>query len=164
MNRLKFFGILTVKQRLSLIPVFVLTVISSGLEVFGLGLLIPFFQFLSDPQSIERLPDILQRAIAFLPGEDPQQIAMSMALLLIAVFLLKGLVSVLSTWIRTRTVFNLYRKTASDVLRNHLNAPVTHLTSRNSAEIIRTVSHDTRFFFTGYIIPSLLLMADLIPL
>lgn len=164
MNRFRFLTILTPKQRLSLVPVFVLTVISSGLEVFGLGMLIPFFQFLSDPQSIERLPDVLQRAIAFLPGEDPQQIAMSMALLLIVVFVLKGIVSILSTWIRTRTVFNLYRKTASDVLQNHLNAPVTYITSQNSAEIIRTVSHDTRAFFTGYIIPSLVLMADLIPL
>lgn len=164
MNRFRFLTVLTPKQRLSLIPVFVLTVISSGLEVFGLGMLIPFFQYLSDPQSIERLPDILQQAIAFLPGEEPQQVAMSMALLLVAVFLLKGLVSILSTWIRTRTVYDLYRKTASRVLQNHLNAPVTYITSQNSAEIIRTVSHDTRGFFTGYIIPSLLLMADLIPL
>lgn len=164
MNRLKFFGILTIKQRLSLIPVFILTVISSGLEVFGLGLLIPFFQYLSDPESIARLPDVLQRAIALLPGETTNDVSMSMALLLIAVFILKGLISILTTWVRTRTVYRLYRSTASRVLENHLNAPVTYITSQNSAEVIRTVSNDTQQFFTGYIIPSLLLMADLIPL
>src|SRR5690625_6240572 len=97
MNRLKFFGILTVKQRLSLIPVFILTVISSGLEVFGLGLLIPFFQYLSDPESIARLPEVLQTAIAYLPGNNHSEVAMSMALLLIAVFVLKGLISILTT-------------------------------------------------------------------
>lgn len=164
MNRLKFFGILTIKQRLSLIPVFILTVISSGLEVFGLGLLIPFFQYLSDPESIARLPDVLQRAIALLPGETTNDVAMSMALLLIAVFILKGLISILTTWVRTRTVYRLYRSTASRVLENHLNAPVTYITSQNSAEVIRTVSNDTQQFFTGYIIPALILMADLIPL
>lgn len=164
MNRLKFFGILTVKQRLSLIPVFILTVISSGLEVFGLGLLIPFFQYLSDPESIARLPEVLQTAIAYLPGNNHSEVAMSMALLLIAVFVLKGLISILTTWVRTRTVYRLYRGTASRVLSNHLNAPVTYITSQNSAEVIRTVSNDTQAFFTGYIIPALVLMADLIPL
>lgn len=164
MNRLKFIGILTPKQRLSLVPVFVLTVISSGLEVFGLGLLIPFFQYLSDPNSMDRLPEFLQQAIAYLPGETPAEVANSMAALLIFVFVLKGLISTIATWVRTRTVYHLYRTTASEVLAKHLNAPVTYITSQNSAEVIRTVSTDTQSFFTGYIIPALILMADLIPL
>lgn len=164
MNRLKYIGILTTRQRLSLVPVFVLTVISSALEVFGLGLLIPFFQYLSDPDSISRLPEVLQTAIGYLPGTSHSEVAMSMALLLVAVFIFKGLISVLTVWVRTRTVYYLYRSTASRVLENHLNAPVTYITSQNSAEVIRTVSDDTQRFFTGYIIPSLMLMADLIPL
>lgn len=164
MNRLKYIGILTTRQRFSLVPVFILTVISSGLEVFGLGLLIPFFQYLSDPESIGRLPEFLQRAIDLLPGTTHAEVAMSMALLLILVFIFKGLISVLTVWVRTRTVYHLYRSTASRVLENHLNAPVTYITSQNSAEVIRTVSDDTQRFFTGYIIPSLMLMADLIPL
>src|SRR5699024_5131329 len=72
--------------------------------------------------------------------------------------------STIATWVRTRTVYHLYRTTASEVLAKHLNAPVTYITSQNSAEVIRTVSTATQSFFTGYIIPALILMADLIPL
>lgn len=164
MSFLHYLNVLTPKQRARLVPIFILTVLSSGLEVFGLGLLIPFFQYLSDPLSITKLPAPIQDAIAALPGTTPQETAMWMAALLVAVFVFKGLLSVFTNWVQNRTVFRLYRETAVQVLNNHLNAPITYLTSRNSADVIRVVANDTQMFFTNYIVPLISLMAELVPL
>lgn len=164
MNFFQYLKVLTPAQQLRLVPIFFLTVISSALEVFGLGLLIPFFQYLSDPTSISKLPDSVERAILALPGETSQETALWMAGGLVAIFVLKGCISVFTTWVQSRTVYALYRETAVQVLENHLNAPVTFLTSRNSADVIRVVSNDTLLFFSGFIIPLLSMLAELIPL
>lgn len=164
MNIFSHFRGLTPSQRWRLVPIFAFMLISSVLEVFGLGLLIPFFQFLSDPTSIESLPEFVQRGIAMLPGETTQETAMAMALCLVAVFIAKGIISILGHWLQTWTVYRLYSETAVRVLENHLNAPITFLSSRNSAEVIRVVANDTLAFFTTHIVPLLNLFAELIPL
>lgn len=164
MNIFSHLRALTPSQRWRLVPLFAFLLVSSALEVVGLGLLIPFFQFLSDPASIAGLPDFVQRGIAALPGETPQAKSTSMALLLVGVFVLKGLISIVGNWFQTRTVYKLYSETAVRVLDNYLNAPINYLSSRNSAEIIRIVANDTQAFFTTYIVPLLNLIAELIPL
>lgn len=164
MNFFQYFQALSPAQRARLVPIFILTIISSALEVFGLGLLIPFFQYLSDPASISKLPSFVEQAILALPGDTPQQVAMWMAGGLVVIFMLKGLLAVFTTWFQTRTVYALYRETATRVLDNHLNAPITYLTSKNSADVVRVVANDTQLFFTSFIIPIINLSAEAIAL
>ena len=159
----KYLRVLSPAQIRRLIPVFFLILVSSCLEVFGLGLLIPFFQYLSDPSSADALPAFLQKLLALLPG-DESQTGLALAGLLITVFVLKGAISIFTTWHQTRTVFSLYRETAGKVLENYLNAPVTYLASKNSTELIRTVGQDTQAYFHQFVLPWLSLVAELMTL
>ena len=158
-----YFKILSSSQKRRLVPIFLLILITSGLEVFGLGLLIPFFSYLSDPTSAEALPDGLQRALTAI-SSDPSQTALLLATLMIAIFVFKGVLSIFTTWHQTRTVFQLYREVAAQVLRNYLNAPTTFLASRNSADLLRIVGNDTQVFFHQFVLTWLTLIAELFAL
>lgn len=164
MDRFRFLALLSPRQRIALIPIFFLTLVSSVLEVFGLGLLIPFFKFLSEPESLQKLPQAAQRVMALIPAETPGQLISWMAGLLIGAFVFKAIIQIAAAYIQTYIVYRMYRNTASKVLANHLNAPITYLTTKNSAQLIRTVAYDTKAFYQGYIIPALKLTADVFPM
>lgn len=160
----KYARIVGRRDRLRLIPVFGLNLTTSFLEVFGLGLLLPFFQVVASPESVLEGDGRLAQIVQALPVDISGNPVAWIGGFLLLVFLVKGLLSVFSVWLTSRTVYNMYRSAGRRTLRNYLLAPIVVVTARNSAEVIRNVADDTQKFFSVFMMAALGLASESIAL
>ena len=141
------------KDKLNLIFLFLILIVSTFLEMIGIGAIPLFAIMLIEPSSIiEKLPDLFD--YNFIYDLDQKDLAIYMLITLVMVFIIKNsflvFVNYSSGMISKRIRENLTNK----MFRNYINSNYEFHIQRNSADLIRNINSEVSkavYYITGHI-------------
>lgn len=155
------FGLLSRSQRWRLAWVLALAVVAALLEAASVGLVLPFVSLVGDPAALTKNP-----AIAWVYGlvgsPDPKIFLILSAVLVSVAFVVRNIYLGMTTLIRQRFVFSLYRSLASRLMRCFLHRAYVHALSRNSADFVRVIMQDAVNVASGAVDPILVIITECI--
>lgn len=115
-----------------------LFLIMSLLEVLGIGLIIPYVGLIMDPELINSEKySFLVKLFSLI---EFQNILIPMGLVLISVFIIKGLGIIFINWIILKFCYSKSVSLKSILMKSYQNMPYVNYIERNSAEYIYTMS------------------------
>jgi ATP-binding cassette, subfamily B, bacterial PglK len=130
------------------------SITASLLEAIGIGLIGPFLNLASHPESIQK-STFLDWAYRQSGVQTNQQFISIVGLVIAVVFCLKALVYFLVKAYIYRFSFSQKGKLCSKLIRAYLTVPYTFFLSRNTASIIRNIVIETDKFCYAYMLPLL---------
>ena len=136
-------------------------VLSSVAEALGIGLIGPFLNLASNPDSLHQIP-LLKWAYLQLNLQSSNQFILIVGLVIGIVFCLKSVLYFLAQKYINSYSFNQKAKLTSRLLKAYLTVPYTFYLRKNSASIINNISNETIWFTYGCLLPLLGGIANLI--
>lgn len=116
------------------------------LELFGVVSVYPFIALVLSPDMIEG--NALLRWLYCASGvENNSQFFILIAILIIALYLVKNVYNALSYYFRYGFVFNTKRELGVRLMRSYMKEPYTFFLEKNSAVLMRSVNYDVNQFF-----------------
>jgi ATP-binding cassette subfamily C protein len=150
-NLRRFLLLLEPGTKPKLAGLFLLMLIGGGLEMIGLGLILPFLQLVLDPSRLSALPLAGTMLQPYLPS-DPSQLLKPACLLLLAFYAIKNLFLAIINWTNFRFTFWSEARLQQRLMARYLTVPFEDVAMRNSAELIRTISLSTKLVFKSVMI------------
>lgn len=147
------------KQKLILL--FFMTLLTSILEVFGVGLLGPFLRLASEPDTVHEIP-VLNEIYKQLNLESSQQFIPILGLGIIIIFCLKSIAYISTNSFLFNFCFNQKKNLVSRLMSAYLNAPYTFFMSKNTGDIIQKITAETTIFAQECLLSILAVSVNLI--
>ncbi len=149
------------KEKLKLIYIIFLNVISTILEVLSIGLIFPVIIFLVKP-----FKEILQnKYVDFIVNkfnlESQIQLVFFSLLSIFLVFLIKTVFISYKTLLEGKFIFDLRANIASRLLSNYLKIPYINFTKKNSSVYIQNTINVTNQFIETVILPLITLLPEI---
>lgn len=157
----RIFAMLDQPTRQGLWLVCILMLVSTLLEMAGIGLLIPLFQIMLAPQDMAKLPLIGPLAADFVQARF-QTAILALCLILSGFYAVKAVALGLIGWHQSHFVFQRQAVFAQAILRFYLNQPYERMMGRNSAELIRNVTILSARLFIKGVLPVLQLGTEVL--
>ena len=142
------------KDKFNLIFLFLILIVSTLLEMIGIGVIPIFTMIFIEPSSIiEYLPELFN--YNFIYDLDKKDLALYMSIIIVIVFMLKNsfliFVNYFSGMISKRIRENLTNK----MFRNYINSNYEFHIQKNSADLIRNINSEVSkavYYITGHIL------------
>lgn len=149
------------KEKLKLIYIVFLNVISTILEVLSIGLIFPLIIFLVKP-----FEEILQnKYVNFIINkfniDNQAELVFFSLLSVFLVFLIKTIFISYKTLLEGKFIFGMRVKIASRLLSNYLKIPFINFTKKNSSIYIQNTINVTNQFIETVIIPLITLLPEI---
>ncbi|MBQ7249896.1 MAG: ABC transporter ATP-binding protein [Bacilli bacterium] len=144
----EFLWILNKKQKWQLVLLFFMLILSSGLELFGLSILVPVVDVVAYPQEAVQSNELVKFLVTLfsIPPENTHRILLATILFVIVVYLFKCAYSLLLTAYQTRFVNQFIRQISVQLLSNYLYQPYEFHVYTNSSELYRNATSDASVF------------------
>jgi len=126
-------------------------------EIIGIGMIPVFVSAVSDPDMVLK-HDLLGPVFSYIGIQDGRELLKYGGLGLVGIFLFKGVYLIWLNYIKNRFIFNRFSMISTNLFKVYMNAPYTFHLRRNSAELIRNVTNETRFI-ANYVMNSILKVA-----
>ncbi|MFP4135404.1 MAG: ABC transporter ATP-binding protein [Halothece sp.] len=156
----KFSYLLNRREKIQVIGLFGLLLIGSSLEMLGVGFVVPFISYLSEPELITEQP-ILNGLYQLLGTPAETTFLVVLCLIYLAIYTGKNVYTAGMYYLQYRFIFNKERKIGDKLFQEYLGAPYTFHLERNTATLIRNVDAEVRKLFTGVLIPLVMLITEL---
>lgn len=159
----KIIAIFDRRERLLLLGLLAMMVLGAGLEVLGIGAVTAFVAVLAEPDLASRSPLFARIAdgVGELPLGSP---VLWFGAGLILLFVLKNTYLAVLTYRQVRFAYNKEARLARELLAGYLEQPYAFFLRRNSAELMRNVTHEVSHVITGIVLPGLTLLSECIVL
>ena len=131
----------------------------SSLELAGLGLLVQFFAFMSDP-NIEKFK-ILTWLSGLLSFKDTQSVFFILAGLVSVIFVLRALTAFLSNLYLQKFLHDIFIDLVHRMVSSTLNQSVEYHSSRNTNEIIHHIQAHSIHFIHYFLLPILMCVTEI---
>jgi ABC-type multidrug transport system fused ATPase/permease subunit len=154
MKRLAKFLYIYTGTKQSLFLLFLMAILTSILESFGIGLIGPFLNLSSNPEKIREIPLLNWIYIQF-NLQSNSQLVLILGLSIILIFAIKSVAYILTNAYLFRIGFNQKKKLVSRMMSAYLRTPYAFFLERNSATITQNIIIETSTFTTEYLIPLL---------
>lgn len=154
MKRLAKFLYIYTGTKQSLFLLFLMAILTSILESFGIGLIGPFLNLSSNPDQIREIPFLNWIYIQF-DLQSNNQLVLILGLSIVFIFAIKSVAYVLTNAYLFRIGFTQKKKLVSRMMSAYLRTPYTFFLERNSASITQNIIIETSTFTTEYLIPLL---------
>lgn len=128
--------------------------IAAALEVLGIGMIPVFVVAVSNPENLMTYP-VLGDLLQYVNITTAEELVIYGALLLIGVYVLKNSFLGWFIYIKKRFVANRGVMLENRLFKAYMTSPYTFYISRNSAELLRNVTSETRRVVDGVMIPFL---------
>ena len=148
-------AILTKVERRRMFFILVLMLVGSVLETFSLGLVVPAVGLLVKPNYVENFPTIDE----FLGNPTEVQFAVIAMASLVAVYVLKSIFLVWSSWVQTGFSLAITARIGKELFENYMHQPYPFHLRRNSSVLIRN-SQSSTSLMGGVFDPTLNMMTD----
>jgi ABC-type multidrug transport system fused ATPase/permease subunit len=135
-------------------------VLSSVLEALGIGLIGPFLNLASNPDSLHKIP-LLQWAYLQLDLQSSSQFIPILGIGIAIIFCLKSVLYFFSQKYILSFSFNQGAILKSRLLKAYLTVPYTFYLRKNTASIINNIITETLWFTHGCMLPLLSWIANL---
>ncbi len=151
--------IFTPKQRWQFFGLFMLQLVATLLDFFGIALILPFVNFLINPNVLAGTwwADIV---MSITGSNDSKTVLLFLTLLMIAVYIIKNAYMLFLTGLQTKFNYNNHIRMGSKMINCYMRKPYTYHLQRNTAEIVRNINHDVNSAF-GMISTLFSLVADI---
>ena len=146
------------KSLLSLLALFLLT---SFLEVVGIGMVGPFIALATNPKIIHQTGWLATIYSQLHPASESQFLLL-VGLVVVIVFYIKAFFSFISQKYVFEFGFSQQAELSSRLMQGYLAAPYTFHLDRNSAELIQNITGETDRFANGLMMPLLTSIANTI--
>ncbi|MCF7795445.1 hypothetical protein K9M50_03735, partial [Patescibacteria group bacterium] len=157
----KLKAILPPKDKLKIIVLIICMILAGFLEVISIGLLSTFVAGVADPDLILN-NQYIDSILSFLNISTERQILVFGTVGLILVFLLKNIYLVAYKYFQARFIYNRYRSISTRLFKIYMNVPFSFHLNRNSANLIRNVSTESRMIATNVMLPILQITTELV--
>lgn len=155
----KIGALLTPFERRNVKVLLVLMVIGMGMEMLGIGLIIPAIVLMTKPDLAASYPK-LKPLLNALGNPDQVRLVMSGILALVAIYLIKMLFLAFLAWRQTRFTMRLQIRLSQQLFSTYLRLPYTFHLQRNSAQLIRNTGSVVDQFTGSTIAPAMILITD----
>lgn len=133
--------VLTTKQKIKSIWVFFAMIVSSCLDLLSVSAIIPFITLLTDYESL-RSKWYISWIYDVYPDVKRGTIIMLVCLILIAVYVLKNVIVMYSSYVQVEYAASFNRDNAIKMLDSYLKRPYEYFTNTNSSIMIRGINTD----------------------
>ncbi|GAA5521895.1 ABC transporter ATP-binding protein/permease [Aliifodinibius salicampi] len=148
----KLFEILPNNDKWKFGALFLLMLIGTVLELVGIGMIPVFISAVADPGLILD-HEVLGEIASYLGIVTGKQLLLYGGIALVITFLIKGLYIVWLNYTKSKFIFNRFALISSKLFESYLSAPYTFHLNRNTAELIRNVTNETRFISNNVMMP-----------
>jgi len=157
----KFLYFFNPRERLLLFGQLILVFIGSGLEIIGIGIIIPFIAMLSNPGIIQE-HWFLQKVYILFHFSSDKNFLIGVCFFLMAVFVFKNLYLFFVQYTQTRFFANKTVDLESYLLVAYLSQPYSFFFQHNKSELLNIVIKGVGTFIDRFTKPILVLTAELI--
>jgi ABC-type multidrug transport system fused ATPase/permease subunit len=134
-------------------------VVGMGLEMLGVGLVVPMLVFLTRPDYVGQFPD--QEAILAEWGiAGREELVIAAMLVLVVIFLVKAVFLAGLIWAQTRFAFAVQAKLSQRLFAAYLMQPYTFHLQRNSAQLLRNLTSEIGLFTSYVLVPGFLVITE----
>lgn len=151
------------RDRVRFAGLLAMMVLGAAIEVIGIGALTVFIAAIAQPDFTSRSA-LLRPFAGLLEGGLSARSVGWLGAGLVGLFVLKNAYLALLAYVQVRLVFNKEVRLSRDLLAGYLQEPYLFFLRRNSAELIRNVTHEVSHYVTGIILPGLALVSEAIVL
>ncbi|HAH50374.1 MAG TPA: ATPase [Balneola sp.] len=154
----KIYSLLNKEFKKKAIILLVLLFFGIGLEILGIGLILPILTILSSKDIISDFP-VLNPVFDFLGNPSQATITYGALLILVMVYITKGAYLVYLAWKQTSFSFSLSEELSSKLLKGYMSKPFQFHLNRNSADLIQYITNEISQL-TGATTNTLLLITE----
>lgn len=152
--------IFTKKQRWQFIGLFMLQLIATLMDFFGITLILPFVNFLINPDALSG--SWWAELIVGITGtSEPRDILLFLTLTMIGIYVIKNAYMLFLVGLQTKFNYNNHIRMGAKMINCYMRKPYTYHLQRNTAEIVRNINHDVNSAF-GMISTLFSLVADVL--
>ena len=155
----KFWKLLSQVERRRTVVLITLMFIGTGLEMLGIGLVLPALALIARPDYANSHPAI--GSLLNVVG-NPSQNALVIGgmLVLVCVYAVKALFFTFFSWYQFRLAFGLRAAWSTRLFSIYLQQPYTFHLQRNSAQLIQNISGQVDQFANGIFIPTMSMLVE----
>ncbi|MEX2409817.1 MAG: ABC transporter ATP-binding protein [Candidatus Paceibacterota bacterium] len=156
----KIYSLFPSKDRFKLLILFGMMVMGSFLEVLGIGMIPVFVIAVSQPDNLLQYP-VLGDLLRTLDITSSEELVVYGAILLIVVYIVKNIYLSFFIYVKKRFIANRGVQLENRLFKAYMASPYTFYISRNSAELLRNVTSETRKVVDGVMLPFMELALNL---
>ena len=138
----KFRRILSRHQKIRIVELGLLMIISGFLEMMSVTLILPFIDAVMDPMSL-MANRYISRIVEIVGIKDSGGFLAGLAFLMAGLFIIKNAFLVFQIRVQNRFVCYHMYNTQKKLLKNFLNRPYEYFLESKSGEILRVITNDT---------------------
>jgi ABC-type bacteriocin/lantibiotic exporter with double-glycine peptidase domain len=135
-------------------------VLASLAEAISIGTILPFLVALTAPESIYK-HEFVQPLIHLLRIQEPKQLVLPLTILFSCAVLISGLLRILLLWMQTRLGHAIGADFSNSVFFRTLYQPYTVHVSRNSSDVIASISNKANGLVYGVALPILTILSSI---
>ena len=137
-------------------------ILTSIIEILGIGVIFPILQLAIDPaQGLEKNV-WLSQTYSLLNFKTPRAFMISLCLLAFLIYLSKNLFSLFLVYVQYRFTWDLLTDYSRRLFRQYLHASYAAHIRRNSAILLRNINHSILGVFNGLMMPLLTIISDVL--
>lgn len=148
----KIYSLFPGKDRFKLMVLFGMMMFASVLEVLGIGIIPMFVVAVAKPENILQYP-VVGDWLASAGINTSEELVVYGAILLIGVYIFKNVYLGYFLYIKKRFVANRGVYLEKRIFKAYMTSPYTFYISRNSAELLRNVTSETKNIVDGTLMP-----------
>lgn len=148
----KIYSLFPGKDRFKLMVLFGMMMFASVLEVLGIGIIPMFVVAVAKPENILQYP-VVGDWLSSAGIDTSEELVVYGAILLIAVYIFKNVYLGYFLYIKKRFVSNRGVYLEKRIFKAYMTSPYTFYISRNSAELLRNVTSETKNIVDGTLMP-----------
>ncbi|ROO26356.1 ABC transporter ATP-binding protein [Salinisphaera japonica] len=128
--------------------------VMGGMQMIGVGAILPFVSLLSDPSAIHEHA-VLE--FLFVTGgfTSAHTFLVFVGVALLVILVGSNVVTALTLWVVTRFAWSIQRRISERLLAGYLNQPYEQFLNRNSADIGKNILIESQQFTNGILMPLL---------
>ncbi len=136
--------ILTARDKKKLICLFFLSFIITLIETIGIFSIVPFIAIASNPALIST--GYYMKVYNIFGFTSIPSFLISFGFILTGFFILRGIYSILHSYLLNSYVFGIFRSISLRLFQNYINMPYSDFANRNSAELTKSITAEAMYF------------------
>ena len=138
---------------------FILMVVTSFAEMFGIGALVPFLGVILNPEALYK-SDVFEPIVRFMNINSPEDLLLPVTIGFICVVAIAAALRILLLWISTRLSFSIGLDLSYDIYDMELRRPYSQQISRNSSEVINAIITQTNIITNNVVVPTVTILTN----
>jgi len=141
----KIWKVLSLSQRKNVFFLFILMFIGMGLELLGIGLIVPIVMLISQADLLDKYPMLLP-FIELLGNPNQKELVIISMLALVSIYIIKNIFLGFTAWYKIRFTHTVGAMLSTKLFNVYLQQPYTFHLQQNSSNLIRNVLFEIGVF------------------